>query len=77
MMQSSRLTSIEIFSASEWTPTRTKSRLCIRRDATRWRGQPGHSDTSGWFCRLITASENAHKGLQNRSMIKVCIQSLV
>jgi len=49
MMQRNRLISSEIFSASEWTPTRAKSRLCIGRDARRWRGQPGHSDTSGWF----------------------------
>ena len=45
------------------------------RDATAWpAGACGHLRL---VSRLITASENAHKGLQNRSMIKFCILSLV
>jgi len=59
-------------------PDAAKSRLCIGRDAKRWRGQPGHSDTSGWFAAyFITASAKAHIGLQNRSMVKWCLLSLV
>jgi hypothetical protein len=45
------------------------------RDAMAWpAGAIGHLRL---VRRLITASEKAHMGLQNRSMIKFCIPSLV